>query len=229
MTPVLQVSNLGFRYEARTVLRGITFQLHAGESVGLVGANGSGKSTLLWCIAGLLHGSGEVRLFGAKPSKRTRRRIGMVFQNPEDQLFMPTLLQDLAFPLVNQGVKPENAQAAAHDWLQRFGLGRQMADPASHLSLGQRKRAAVALAMIRKPEFLILDEPTAELDGRAVRQLSRTLNDLTVAKLIASHHLDFLRATTSRLILLNDGEVRAEGATVSILKDSALLEESGLI
>ena len=229
MTPVLEVSGLGFRYETRTVLRGITFELQPGESVGLVGSNGSGKSTLLWCIAGLLHGSGEVRLFGAKPSKATRRRIGMVFQNPEDQLFMPTLLQDLALPLVNQGVRPENAQAAAQDWLQRFGLGRQTTSPATHLSLGQRKRAAVALAMIRKPEFLILDEPTAELDGRAIRQLSITLNDLIVTKLIASHHLDFLRATTSRLILLNDGEVRADGATASILDDSALLEESGLI
>ncbi|MEB2364404.1 MAG: ABC transporter ATP-binding protein [Bryobacterales bacterium] len=229
MTPVLEICGLGFRFETRTVLRDITFQIQPGESVGLVGANGSGKSTLLWCIAGLLRGSGEVRLFGARPSKATMRRIGMVFQNPEDQLFMPTLLQDLALPLVNQGAKPEDAQAAARDWLQQFGLGGRIANPASHLSLGQRKRAAVALAMIRKPEFLILDEPTAELDGRAARQLARLLNDLTVAKLIASHHLDFLRATTSRLILLNNGEVRAEGTTDSILGDSALLEESGLI
>ena len=153
----------------------------------------------------------------------------MVFQNPEDQLFMPTLAQDLALPLVNHGLRPKEAQATARDWLERFGLGRYSDLPATHLSLGQRKRAAVALAMVRKPEFLILDEPTAELDGRAVRQLSNTLNRLAVTKLIASHHLDFLRATTSRVILLCEGEIRSEGPTAEILNNSALLEESGLI
>jgi cobalt/nickel transport system ATP-binding protein len=229
MTPVLEVAGLSFRYETRTALRDITLRVAAGESVGLAGANGSGKSTLLWCIAGLLGASGSVRLFGEKPSAASRRRIGMVFQNPEDQLFMPTLAQDLALPLVNRGVRPEAAQAEAEEWLNRFGLGARAAGPATHLSLGQRKRAAVALAMIRGPEFLILDEPTAELDGRAVRQLSGMLNELTVAKLIASHHLEFLRATTSRLIVLREGEVRAEGATADLLDNEALLESAGLV
>ena len=104
MTPVLEVSGLSFRYESETVLKGISFQVAAGDSVGLVGANGSGKSTLLWCVAGLLHSEGVVRLFGGQPAKACRQRIGMVFQNPEDQLFMPTLAQDLALPLVNHGL-----------------------------------------------------------------------------------------------------------------------------
>jgi cobalt/nickel transport system ATP-binding protein len=229
MTPVLEVSGLSFRYESETALKGISFQVAAGDSVGLVGANGSGKSTLLWCVAGLLRGAGTVRLFGGQPAKACRQRIGMVFQNPEDQLFMPTLAQDLALPLVNHGLCPKEAQAAARDWLERFGLGRYSNLPAAHLSLGQRKRAAVALAMVRKPEFLILDEPTAELDGRAVRQLSNTLNQLAVTKLIASHHLDFLRSTTSRVILLCEGEIRSEGPTADILNNSTLLEESGLV
>ena len=142
---------------------------------------------------------------------------------------MPTLAQDLALPLVNGGLSPKEAQAAARDWLDRFGLGRYSDFPATHLSLGQRKRAAVALAMVRRPEFLILDEPTAELDGRAVRQLSNTLNQLAVTKLIASLHLDFLRATTSRLILLCEGEIRSQGPTADILNNAALLEESGLV
>ena len=229
MTPVLDVSGLSFRYDSVTALKGISFQVGAGDAVGLVGANGSGKSTLLWCIAGLLRSEGVVRLFGGQPARLCRQRIGMVFQNPEDQLFMPTLAQDLALPLVNHGLSPEEAQTAAHDWLERFGLGRYCDLPATHLSLGQRKRAAVALAMVRKPEFLILDEPTAELDGRAVRQLSNTLNQLSVTKLIASHHLDFLRATTSRVILLCEGGILAEGPTADILNDSALMEESGLV
>jgi cobalt/nickel transport system ATP-binding protein len=229
MTPVLEVSGLSFRYESETALKEISFQVAAGDSVGLAGANGSGKSTLLWCVAGLLHSAGVVRLFGGQPARACRQRIGMVFQNPEDQLFMPTLAQDLALPLVNHGLCPQEAQAAARDWLGRFGLGRYCDLPATHLSLGQRKRAAVALAMVRKPEFLILDEPTAELDGRAVRQLSNTLNQLAVTKLIASHHLDFLRSTTSRVILLCEGEIRSDGPTADILNNSALMEESGLV
>ena len=229
MTPVLEVSGLSFRYESETALKEISFQVAAGDSVGLVGANGSGKSTLLWCVAGLLHSAGVVRLFGGQPAKACRQRIGMLFQNPEDQLFMPTLAQDLALPLVNHGLCPKEARTAARDWLERFGLGRYCDLPATHLSLGQRKRAAVALAMVRKPEFLILDEPTAELDGSAVRQLSNTLNQLAVTKLIASHHLDFLRSTTSRVILLCEGEIRSDGPTADILNNSALMEESGLV
>lgn len=229
MTPVLEVSGLSFRYDSAMALKGISFQVGAGDAVGLVGANGSGKSTLLWCIAGLLRSEGVIRLFGGQPAKACRQRIGMVFQNPEDQLFMPTLLQDLSLPLVNHGLDPKEAQAAACLWLARFELGKYSALPATHLSLGQRKRAAVALAMVREPEFLILDEPTAELDGRAVRQLSGTLNQLAVTKLIASHHLDFLRATTSRVILLCEGGILSEGPTADILNNSALLDEAGLV
>lgn len=229
MATVLVVSNLNFRSASENALRGISFQIDEGESVGLAGANGSGKSTLLWCIAGLLRGEGKVRLFGGQPAKDCRHRIGMVFQNPEDQLFMPTLAQDLALPLVNRGMSPQDARTSAHDWLDRFGLSRHAGLPATHLSLGQRKRAAVALAMIRSPELLIMDEPTAELDGRAVRQLAVMLNQLGVTRLIASHHLDFLRVTTSRVILLRDGEIRSQGPTADILNDTALLEESGLL
>jgi cobalt/nickel transport system ATP-binding protein len=229
MTPVLEVSGLSFRYDSVTALKGISFQVDAGDAVGLVGANGSGKSTLLWCVAGLLRSEGVIRLFGGQPAKACRQRIGMVFQNPEDQLFMPTLLQDLSLPLVNHGLRPREAQEAARDWLTQFELAKYADLPATHLSLGQRKRAAVALAMIRKPEFLILDEPTAELDGRAVRQLSNTLNQLSVTKLIASHHLDFLRTTTSRVILLCEGELLAAGPTADILNNSALLDQAALV
>jgi cobalt/nickel transport system ATP-binding protein len=228
-TPVLEVAELSFCYDSATALKGISFQVAAGDSVGLVGANGSGKSTLLWCVAGLLRSKGAIRLFGGQPAKACRQRMGMVFQNPEDQLFMPTLGQDLSLPLINHGMPPEEAQKAAGDWLAQFGLGRYSGLPATHLSLGQRKRAAIALAMVRKPELLILDEPTAELDGRAVRQLSNTLNQLAVTKLIASHHLDFLRATTTRVILLCEGEILSEGPTPDILRNAALLEESGLV
>ncbi len=229
MTPVLEIAGLSFGFDTIPVLKDISLSIAAGESVGLAGANGSGKSTLLWCIAGLLRGTGTVRLFGAAPGKAAHRRIGMVFQNPEDQLFMPTLADDLALPLVNQGTEPETARAAAGQWLERMGLAAFAGVPAGRMSLGQRKRAALALAMVRNPEFLLLDEPTAELDGRAVRRLSATLNELPVAKLIASHHLEFLRATTSRILLLREGELLADGSTVEVLNDPRLLDHAGLI
>jgi len=229
MTPVLEVAGLSFGYDARPVLDNISFRIDAGESVGLLGANGSGKSTLLWCIAGLLRASGTVRLYGEPPGRAGRTRVGMVFQNPEDQLFMPTLVQDLALPLVNAGVHPKEARRLAVERLRASGLDRQLDEPATHLSLGQRKRAVIALAMMREAGLLILDEPTAELDGRSVRQLTAALRGIAAAKLIASHHLDFLRATVSRILVLCEAGIMAEGQAATVLDDAALLDRAGLI
>jgi cobalt/nickel transport system ATP-binding protein len=228
MTPALEVSNLRFAYGSGTALDGVSFQVAAGEAVGLAGANGSGKSTLLWCLAGLLRVSGKALLFGEPPSAKLLHRIGMVFQNPEDQLFMPTLAQDLALPLLNMGIGREAAHENAAARLREFGLEKCAARPATQLSLGQRKRAAVALALIRRPELLLLDEPTAELDGRAVRQLSETLRGLNVAKLAASHDLRFLRAVTTRTLILSEGRIIADGPTGELLADEALLHRAGL-
>ncbi len=229
MTTALKVSDLRFAYDSEVVLDGISFEIAAGESVAIAGANGSGKSTLLWCLAGLLRATGEVRLFGEPPAKKHLTKIGMVFQNPEDQLFMPTLTQDLALPLLNSGMDREVAHERAAECLREFGLERVSGRPAALLSLGQRKRAAVALALVRRPDLLLMDEPTAELDGRAVRQLSETLCGLPVAKLIASHDLPFLRAVTTRTVLLGAGGVLADGPTDKILRDENLLLRAELI
>jgi cobalt/nickel transport system ATP-binding protein len=229
MTPALQISALRFAYDSEVVLDGISFQVATGEAVGLAGANGSGKSTLLWCIAGLLRASGEVRIFGQRPAKNHSTKVGMVFQNPEDQLFMPTLAQDLALPLLNAGMDREAAHQRAAACLREFGLEKAGGRSAAQLSLGQRKRAAVALALIRRPELLLMDEPTAELDGAAVRKLSEALARLPVAKLIASHDLRFLRAVTTRTVLLGAGCVVADGPTAELLADQDLLRRLELI
>jgi cobalt/nickel transport system ATP-binding protein len=229
MTAVLEVSRLRFGYDSEPVLEDISFEVREGESVGIVGANGSGKSTLLWCIAGLLRAAGAVRLFGNPPSKSSRARLAMVFQNPEDQLFMPALEQDLALPLLNLGVERGEAARIAAARLADFGLGNCKDRPAAHLSLGQRKRAAMALALMRDPELLLLDEPTAELDGRAVRQLAAALRQVQAAKLIATHHLEFLRQVTTRTLVLREGRIAAAGSTGEILACEALLEQAGLI
>ena len=217
MKPVLEVENLSFGFEReRPVLRGVSFSVVEGECVGIVGANGAGKSTLLWCLLGLLKASGKVRLLS--------KRVGVVFQNPEDQLFMPSLLEDVALALVNRGVPAADARQTAVAALERVGLAQAATRPAAQLSLGERKRASIAAALAVSPELLLLDEPTAELDGRAVRQLAGVLAGLPVARLITSHHLEFLLGLASRILVLSEGRIVAEGPADEILGDAALLE-----
>lgn len=219
MNPVLQVTDLSYSRAGRVVLDGITFALAAGESIGIAGPNGAGKSTLIWCILGLLRGQGAV----LKPA-----RTGVVFQNPEDQLFMPTLLDDLVLPLRSAGMSAEAASNSALDTLRQFELDPLAGRPASELSLGQRKRAALALAMVSRPDLLLFDEPTAELDPRACRLLADALRSAPAARLVASHDLSFVGRTCSRLIILDLGRIRADGPTASLLADSELLDRHGL-
>ena len=199
MTPVLEAERLSFGFGSRPVFRDISLRLTAGERVGLVGANGAGKSTLLWCLLGLLRPKGTVRLFGAPPSPAALARVGVVFQNPEDQLFMPCLLEDLTLGLLNRRMPREEARRRALAALGEVGLEEYGGAPAAHLSLGQRKRASLALALAPEPELLVLDEPTAELDGRSVRRLAGLLRRLPGAHLVASHHLEFLRETADQI------------------------------
>jgi cobalt/nickel transport system ATP-binding protein len=230
MSAILEVERLGFRYDARRqALQNVTFSLAGGECLGIVGANGSGKSTLLWCLLGLHRAEGSVRLFGEPLRRKSLRRVGVVFQNPEDQLFMPKLAEDVSLPLVNRGMDRAEASAKAIAALEVAGLGDAADRPASQLSLGERKRAAIASALVTSPELLILDEPTAELDGRSVRHLGELLQTLPVARLIASHDLGFLKGLCSRIVVLLEGRIIAEGPAAVILSDAALLERAGLV
>jgi cobalt/nickel transport system ATP-binding protein len=230
MTPVLEVEGLCFAFDrGRAVLEGISLVVHAGECVGIVGANGAGKSTLLWRLLGLLKGRGSVRWFGQASRRAPVSRIGVVFQNPEDQLFMPSVLEDVALGLINRGRGPAAARAQALEALREAGLQAVAARPAAELSLGERKRAAIAAALVTSPELLILDEPTAELDGRSARLLGALLASLPVARLIASHDLDFLAKLCSRLLVLAEGRVIAEGPAAAVLNDTPLLERAGLV
>ena len=230
MKPVLEVDSLTFAYDsAHPVLDGITFAVLEGECVGIVGANAAGKSTLLWCLLGLLKAAGNVRFFGEELRRRNLARIGVVFQNPEDHLFMPRLMDDITLPLVNRGMSAALAAQRASAALESVGLGDMLHRPASQLSLGERKRAAIAAVLAGSPDLLLLDEPTAELDGRAVRQLAGVLQGLTMARVIASHDLGFFRGLAERILVLAKGKVVAEGPASQILADRALLEEAGLV
>ncbi len=230
MKPILEVEALAFAFDSgRPVLQDISFAVSEGECVGIVGANGAGKSTLLWCLLGLLEARGSVRFFGEKLRKSALRRIGVVFQNPEDQLFMPRLLDDISLPLLNRGREEASAIARALEALERVSLRHAAERPAAQLSLGERKRAAIAAALAGDPELLLLDEPTAELDGRAVRQLSALLRELPMARLIASHDLSFLKGLAHRVLVLSEGRIIADDAAEKILSDHALLDRAGLI
>jgi cobalt/nickel transport system ATP-binding protein len=229
MTPALEVDGLSFAFDDVPVLQGLHFRVQDGERVGIVGSNGAGKSTLLWCLLGLLEGKGQIRVLGRPQTVAGSTAVGAVFQNPEDQLFMPRLIDDLTLPLVNQGMALVEATARAEATLNSLGLGFAAARPAARLSLGERKRAALAAVLVTQPQMIVLDEPTAELDGRSVRQLVTLLNGLTFTLLVASHDLDFLRLVTSRVLILIDGRLVADGPAASLLTDLPLLERAGLI
>ncbi len=174
------------------ILHGVSFAIECGERACILGANGTGKSTFAWCLSGILKGTGTIRVLGEN-ARVLRAKRGVVFQNPEDQLFMPTLLQDLTLPLIDKGMERERAEVKARAVLLEAELEHCAFKPASQLSLGQRKRAAIAAALITDPEILLLDEPTAELDSRATRMLCESLLRLQKSILAVTHDMDFIR------------------------------------
>jgi cobalt/nickel transport system ATP-binding protein len=225
MSSVLELENVSFSFDwKKDVLSDISLRIDQGEMVGLVGGNGAGKSTLIWCALGLLHHRGTVRLFGQKRNAESSHRVGVVFQNPEDQLFMPSLLEDLTLPLLNRGIAREEAVAKADAALQQAGLAGLSNKSARQLSLGQRKRAAIAAALVFSPDLLILDEPTAELDGRSRGELAALLQSLPATMLIASHDLEFLAQTVERVMALENGKLLKSVAISSFIDDTALQE-----
>jgi cobalt/nickel transport system ATP-binding protein len=220
MSFAIRFDGVSVKRRTRTVLEDVTFAVGRTECVALLGANGAGKSTLLWCAAGLLSHDGVIEREGPPP--------GFVFQNPEDQLFLPSLLDDVSLPLRNSGLAKPAAEARAREVLASVGLGGFEGRESRELSLGERKRAAIALALVRRPPLLLMDEPTAELDGRASRMLSRALRGLGQARLVATHDLDFAGDTADRAVVLYGGRVVFDGPAAVALRDNALLEWWGL-
>ncbi len=230
MTPVLEIESVSFSFDGRTdVLSDISLRIDESEKVGLVGGNGAGKSTLLWCALGLLRGRGAVRFFGQQRNSESLRRVGVVFQNPEDQLFMPSLLDDLMLPLVSQGMLRQSAEEKANVVLEQVGLADLSDKPARQLSFGERKRAAIVAALVITPDLLILDEPTAELDGKSRRELASLLKSLPITMLIASHDLGFLEGLVNRIVALDAGKVAGTFPACAFFANVLLQRDIGLI
>jgi len=220
---LIEVESLAFAYHDRPpVLRDVTFALQKGEKVGLLGANGSGKSTLLRLLVGLLIPSaGRICLGGRDCSSETdfvwgRKRVGLVFQNSDDQLFCPTVLEDIAFGPLNLGVSPGEARAGAVEVLSQIGLPGFADRVTYRLSVGEKRLVALATVLAMRPDVLLLDEPTAGLDDGASRRVREILLTLPQAMLIVSHEGEVIRECTHRQLELVDGRIGGGGGAVPV-------------
>ncbi len=230
----IEVNNLHFFYpDKHEAIRNISFEIHHGESVGIIGANGSGKSTLLALIMGIIFpDKGEVKVGDALLTKKTlamiRQRLGMVFQDSDDQLFMNTVFEDVAFGPRNYNLNEEEVNFRVNEALEMVGI-KHLADRAPFkLSGGEKRAAAIASILAMKPDVLIMDEPTLGLDPKSRRRLINILKSFNHTKIITSHDLDMVLETCSRVIVIKDGEVAANGTTLEVMKDVKLLDDCGL-
>lgn len=234
--PVVCTYDLTHRYtDGRLALDGVTFRLLPGECVALVGPNGAGKTTLFLRLCGVLAGRpGQASVCGLDPSDPVQRKklpavVGVVFQDPDDQLFSPSVLEDVCFGPLNLGYAADEAKARAVDALAAVGLSPEAGERAPfQLSGGDKRRAALAGVLAMRPQVLLLDEPTAFLDPRGRRDLIELVRRLPGTKLIASHDLDLALEVCTRVLVLDGGKLVADGPAAELLADKTLMEEHGL-
>jgi cobalt/nickel transport system ATP-binding protein len=226
---LIEVKDLQYTYPDGTpALRGVSFRLTHGESVALVGANGAGKSTLLLHLNGcLIPQGGTVRIGDFPLTRKTlpyvRRTVGMVFQDPDDQLFMPLVHDDVAFGPLNLGLPPEDVEERVMSALSIVGAAHLKERPPYRLSGGEKRCVAIASVLSMTPSILVMDEPTSSLDPAARRQLIQMLKTFTHTIIVATHDLDMVLDLCTRTIVLKEGQVMADGPTWDILQDEELL------
>jgi cobalt/nickel transport system ATP-binding protein len=227
--PALEVQGVAYAYpDGHQALHGVDLTVAAGERMALLGPNGAGKTTLILHLNGiLLPSAGQVHVGGlpvTKPNLReVRRRVGIVFQDPDDQLFMPTVRDDVAFGPANLGVRDEALGKTVAEALDAVGMAGAADRPPHHLSFGQRRRVALATVLAMDPQVLVLDEPTSNLDPAARRDLADILVALPVTVLIATHDLPYALELCPRSVILDGGVIVADGPTAEILADAELM------
>lgn len=229
----IEVRDLTYRYPGGAeALRGVSFDLREGESLALLGPNGAGKSTLILHLNGVLMGQGEIRVGGESITRRSvrqlRGRVGLVFANPDDQLFMPSVIEDVAFLPLNLGLPPERARERAMAALAAVGMAGHAGRPPQNLSSGEKRRVALATVLVMDADVLVLDEPTSGLDPRGRRQLVELLRSIPCARIIATHDLGLARDLCTRAIVLDAGRIVANGPIDVVLGDADLLQAHGL-
>jgi cobalt/nickel transport system ATP-binding protein len=234
MIAMIEIDELSYAYpDGKQALSGVCLRVLPGEKIALVGANGAGKSTLLLHLNGILQGSGRVTVAGLAMNKanlgRIRAAVGLVFQNPDDQLFSATVFEDVAYGPIYQGLDEQTIQSCVDRALSAVHMEADAQRSPFHLSGGEKKRIAIATVLSMQPEILVFDEPTAGLDPRSRRELIELLGELPQTMLIATHDMALVEQLTSRVVVLNGGRVAASGEPAVILKDTDLLLENGLI
>ena len=230
---ILELKNLSCAYgTSDPVIHKLSLQLDEGERVGLIGANGAGKSTLMRAVLGLMESEGQILVDGLRMEKKNlaeiRRAVGYVLQDSNNQMFMPTVLEDILFGPLNYGVPREEAIAEADRILAELGISHLRDRPNHKISGGEKRMAAIATVLALHPKLLLLDEPSAALDPKNRRQVIQVLNRLPQTKLIATHDLDLVLETCDRVILLTAGRIVADGPAGELLRDRELLEENDL-
>jgi cobalt/nickel transport system ATP-binding protein len=232
--PALEVDGVAFAYpDGHQALFGVSFRVQPGERVALLGPNGAGKTTLVLQLNGvLLPGAGRVAVAGlpvaARHLKEIRRRVGIVFQDPDDQLFMPTVAEDVAFGPANLGLRGAELETRVKGALAAVGMEGHADRPPHHLSFGQRRRVAVATVLAMEPEVLVLDEPSSNLDPASRRELAEIVTGLDVTILMVTHDLPYALQLCPRALIMNAGTITADGPTAELLADAELLARNRL-
>ena len=230
---MIEFKKVSFAYETgKEVIRDLSFTIRGREAVGLIGANGAGKSTIMKLLLGLPFGEGEIISSGLRLDKANlpliRRKTGFILQDSDDQMFMPTVYDDMMFAPLNYGMTKEEAERRVDEVLERLELQALKHSYNHKLSGGEKKMAAIATILAMEPETILMDEPTAALDPYNRRLIIRRINGLSQTKLIASHDLDMILDTCERVILLSEGRIAADGKAEEVLRDKALLEANHL-
>jgi len=233
MHHTIEVEHLSYSYpDGHPALRDVSLTIAPCEKVALVGPNGAGKSTLMLHLNGILRGQGHVRVCGLEVGDgnlgKVRAAVGLVFQDPDDQLFSPTVFDDVAFGPLYQGLTEAEVRARVDQALEAVHMRDYAARVSHHLSVGEKKRIAIATVLSMQPEILALDEPTAGLDPRARRGFINLLRELPQTMLVSTHDMRLVAELLPRTVVMDDGRVVADGPTEAILNDPALLEAHGL-
>ena len=233
MTKAIEIESFSYTYPDGTpALSGVSLSVEHGEKLVLIGPNGAGKSTLLLVMAGFLRGTGKVRIDGLEVNranlKKIRASLGSCLENPEDQLFMPRLFDDVAFGPINMGLEPEEVTKRVTDALETVGLAGMGDRAPHHLSAGQKRAAAIATILSMAPKIITLDEPEGSLDPRHRKNLVELLKTLPQTLVIATCNMNFAAALAERVVLVDDGRIIADGDPKKIMWDSRLMAEHGL-
>lgn len=229
----IEIESLSFSYpDGHRALNDVSLSIMPAEKVALVGPNGAGKSTLILHLNGILIGSGSVRVCGLEVGKENlgqiRSMVGLVFQSPDDQLFSPRVVDDVAYGPIYQGLPVQIVEQRVKESLAAVGMSAYEERVSHHLSMGEKKRIAIATVLSMKPEVLVLDEPTAGLDPRARRSLIQLLDELPLTMLVSTHDMLLVRELFPRMVILDEGKLVADGSTSKLMGDQKLLNAHGL-